>query len=107
MYGQATRGHVALYFRIKISIKKEPGVQKVTKKRSFSVALLEPKPDIAQKEEEEKEDISLFKDPTLEALLDPVKDKDDQADFIANHTRKRHALQQEDIECSAEFGIPI
>ncbi|KAL6236259.1 hypothetical protein BDW75DRAFT_207445, partial [Aspergillus navahoensis] len=59
---------------------------------------LEEMPAIKKgKEEEESESLSEL--PSLSALL-----FGEEEDGVAYHTRKRHTLQPEDLECSAEFG---
>jgi hypothetical protein len=84
-------------------IKQEPAVQKPTpilkkeqgsKKRSFSEALEEP-----EKEEIKDEEDS---ESGPEQVFIP---RDNNG--VAYRTRTRHKIQPEDIERSAEFGIPI
>ncbi|CBF81146.1 predicted protein [Aspergillus nidulans FGSC A4] len=68
----------------------------IRKKRSFSVALKEKKEPDSDTQEKDTEQES------LELLFVP-----EEKDGVAYRTRKRHILQQEDIERSAEFGIPV
>jgi hypothetical protein len=42
----------------------------------------------------------------LQELLDTLTVPKEE-DRVAYHTRRRHILQQEDIDCSTEFGVPI
>lgn len=72
----------------------------VRKKRSFSIALK----DKDQKEEKEvEEEAEEAAEEEAELLsVPPAKE-----DGVAYRTRKRHALQLDDIQRSAEFGIPI
>ncbi|KAL4981847.1 hypothetical protein BDW68DRAFT_183105 [Aspergillus falconensis] len=77
------------------NLKAVPGPA-IRKKRSFSVALKEPKePEIDIQEKELEQELS-------DLLFVP-----EEKDGVAYRMRKRHILQQEDIERSAEFGIPI
>jgi hypothetical protein len=70
-------------------VKKEPGVRQGSKKRSFSVALQEPKMEPLEVKEinDKEEDFEDFGLPTPEALLAG------EEDGIAHRTRRRRALQ--------------
>lgn len=85
-----------------IKVKKEPALGKVSRKRSFSVALAEPKQepidiklaDIKQdKKEEEEEESHMELSPSSRFLEGLETGENDDASHIAHRTRRRHALQ--------------
>ncbi|KAL4941415.1 hypothetical protein BDV06DRAFT_181433 [Aspergillus oleicola] len=75
----------------------------VRKKRSFSIALEDEDQENDQKAEKEAQEEAEGDAELLDLLfVRPAKE-----DGVAYRTRKRHTLQPEDIQRSAEFGIPI
>lgn len=79
-----------------LKVKTEPAVRK---KRSFSIASIKPEPEEMPATKKEKEESqSPFDLLSPSALL-----FGDKESGVASRTRKRHALQPEDIERSTEF----
>lgn len=80
-----------------LDIKQESSVQGLSKKRSWSVALKELDEILADENQvkpEENKDSDTLPIPTEER-------------GVAYRTRRHHIIQPEDIERSAEYGIPI
>ncbi|KAL2801489.1 hypothetical protein BJX63DRAFT_438846 [Aspergillus granulosus] len=112
----------------KVKVKLEPRIKQetspvrsISRKRSFSVALkdadtkaldeatnsthpIETEPDRTTITPGSEEEEVLEKD--LQELLDTLTVPKEE-DRVAYRTRRRHILQQEDIDRSAEFGVPI
>jgi hypothetical protein len=96
--------------KVKLEPKTSP-VQSISRKRSFSIALgkavnkankIEPDCTTTATGFEEAEVVDGDLQELLDSLLVPKEE-----DRVAHRIRRRHVLQQEDIDCSVEFGILI